>query len=94
MARRHVLVEAPLTSNAQILGVSGAAHPFERYRAARVPIALAPDDPAVSRIDITHEYEMAATQYHLRYRALQDLARASLEHAFLPGSGLWRTPDV
>jgi adenosine deaminase len=90
MARRGVLVEAPLTSNAQILGVSGAAHPFERYRAAGVPVALATDDPGVSRIDITHEYEFATREYDLSYRELKTLARASLEHAFLPGHSLWR----
>jgi adenosine deaminase len=94
MARRHVLVEAPLTSNAQILGVSGLAHPFWRYRAAGVPLALATDDPGVSRIDITHEYAFATTQYGLRYGALRKLSRASLEHAFLPGRSLWRAPDV
>jgi adenosine deaminase len=94
MARHHVLVEVPLTSNAQILGVSGAAHPFRRYRAAHVPVALATDDPGVSRLDITHEYEFATTEYDLRYRHLKTLARASLEHAFLPGRGLWRAPDV
>ena len=45
MARRHVLVEVPLTSNEQILGVFGAAHPFVNYRAAGVPVTLATDDP-------------------------------------------------
>jgi adenosine deaminase len=94
MARRHVLVEAPLTSNAQILGVSGAAHPFQRYRAAGVPVALATDDAGVSRLDITHEYQFATTEYDLRYRDLKTLARASLEHAFLPGRSLWHAPDV
>lgn len=94
MARRHVLVEAPLTSNAQILGVSGAAHPFWRYRAAGVPLALATDDPGVSRIDLTHEYVYATRQYGLRYGALRKLSRASLEHAFLPGRSLWRARDV
>jgi adenosine deaminase len=93
MARRHVLVEVPLTSNAQILGVSGPAHPFPVYRAARVPVALATDDPGVSRIDITHEYELATREYRLRYGALRTLSRASLEHAFLPGRSLWRAPD-
>jgi adenosine deaminase len=94
MARRHVLVEAPLTSNAQILGVSGTAHPFWRYRAAGVPLALATDDPGVSRIDITNEYAFATTQYGLRYPNLRKLSRASLEHAFLPGRSLWRARDV
>ena len=93
MARRHVLVEVPLTSNAQILGVSGAAHPFVNYRAAGVPVALATDDPGVERIDLTHEYQLATTRYGLGYRDLKTLSRASLEHAFLPGASLWRSPD-
>ena len=93
MARRHVLVEVPLTSNAQILGVFGAAHPFVNYRAAGVPVALATDDPGVERIDLTHEYQLATTQYRLDYGDLKTLSRASLEHAFLPGPSLWRSPD-
>ena len=93
MARRHVLVEVPLTSNAQILGVFGAAHPFVNYRAAGVPVALATDDPAVERIDLTHEYQLATEQYRLGYDDLKALSRASLEHAFLPGASLWRSPD-
>lgn len=90
MARRHVLVEIPLTSNRQILGVSGAMHPIRRLMAAGIPVALATDDPAVSRIDITHEYAYAATEYRLGYRTLKALSRASLEYAFLPGASLWR----
>jgi adenosine deaminase len=93
MARRNVLVEVPLTSNAQILGVFGAAHPFVNYRAAGVPVALATDDPGVERIDLTHEYQLATTQYRLDYGDLKALSRASLEHAFLPGASLWRSPD-
>jgi adenosine deaminase len=75
MARRDVLVEVPLTSNAQILGVFGAAHPFVNYRAAGVPVALATDDPGVERIDLTHEYQLATTQYRLDYRELKTLSR-------------------
>jgi adenosine deaminase len=93
MARRHVLVEVPLTSNAQILGVFGAAHPFVNYRAAGVPVALATDDAGVERIDLTHEYQLATTQYRLDYGDLKTLSRASLEHAFLPGASLWRSRD-
>jgi len=93
MARRHVLVEVPLTSNDQILGVFGAAHPFVNYRAAGVPVALATDDPGVERIDLTHEYQLATTRYRLGYRDLKTLSRASLEHGFLPGASLWRSPD-
>ncbi|MFJ2785153.1 MULTISPECIES: adenosine deaminase [unclassified Streptomyces] len=90
MAAREVAVEVPFTSNAQILGVRGAEHPFETYRAYGVPVVLATDDPGVSRIDITHEYQYAARTYGLSYPQLKDLARASLEYAFLPGASLWR----
>jgi adenosine deaminase len=63
------------------------------YRAAGVPVALATDDPGVERIDLTHEYQLATMQYRLDYRDLKTLSRTSLEHAFLAGDSLWRTPD-
>ncbi|MFJ9696988.1 adenosine deaminase [Kitasatospora sp. NPDC101183] len=90
LAERQVLVEVPLTSNEQILQVSGQDHPFPLYRANGVPVALATDDPGVSRGDITGEYEKAATRYDLGYRDLKDLSRASLEFGFLPGRSLWK----
>ncbi|WP_242427144.1 MULTISPECIES: adenosine deaminase [unclassified Streptomyces] len=90
MAARRIAVEVPFSSNAQILGVKGADHPFEAYRAHGVPIVLATDDPGISRIDITHEYRYAAATYDLGYRELKDLARASLEYAFLPGASIWQ----
>ncbi|MFJ8648799.1 adenosine deaminase [Streptomyces sp. NPDC093546] len=90
MAAREVAVEVPFTSNAQILGVKGEEHPFSTYREYGVPVVLSTDDPGVSRIDISHEYQYAATTYGLRYPELKDLARASLEYAFLPGRSLWR----
>ncbi|WP_171165400.1 adenosine deaminase [Streptomyces sp. I05A-00742] len=93
MAARRVLVETPLTSNAQILGVEGHRHPFALYREHGVPVALATDDEGVERSDITAEYERAATAHRLGYRALKDLARTSLEYGFLPGRSLWRDRD-
>jgi adenosine deaminase len=94
MARRGIAVEVPLTSNRQILGVHGAEHPFPLYRRYGVPVVLATDDPGVSRTDIGAEYRYAARTYRLDYRELKDLARASLEHAFLPGDSLWDTRRV
>ncbi|GAA2590203.1 adenosine deaminase [Actinomadura fulvescens] len=93
MAKRHVMVESPLTSNAQILGVEGRSHPFNTYRAFGVPIALATDDEGVSRSDLTTDYQRAVTSYRLRYGDLKKLARTALDHAFLDGSRLWRGPD-
>jgi len=54
-----VLVEINLTSNADILGISGKHHPFATYRSYGVPVALSTDDPGIERIDLTHEYVRA-----------------------------------
>ncbi|MFI0258459.1 adenosine deaminase [Streptomyces sp. NPDC017056] len=89
MARRNTAVEVPFTSNRQILGVTAADHPFPLYRRYGVPVVLATDDPGISRSDISRDYQYAAAAYGLRYGELKNLARASLEHAFLPGRGLW-----
>jgi adenosine deaminase len=93
MADRHILVEINLTSNDVILGVSTNHHSLPAYRAAGVPVALSTDDEGVSRIDLTHEYTRAATDFGLGYLDLKTMARASLEHSFLPGPSLWQQPD-
>lgn len=89
LAQKHVLVEINLTSNDWILGVRGAEHPFPIYRRYGVPVALSTDDAGVSRITLTHEYLRAAQTYRLTYADLKSMARASLEHSFLPGDSLW-----
>ena len=88
MAKNKVLVEICLTSNAVILGVSGNRHPLPVYRKYGVPVALATDDLGVSRSDMTHEYLRAVETYGLSYGDLKRMARASLEHSFLPGRSL------
>ena len=93
MAARHVMVEINLTSNDVILGIVPPHHPLPEYRAAHVPVALSTDDEGVSRIDLTHEYVRAAMEYGLGYLDLKAMARASLEHSFLPGESLWQKPD-
>ena len=95
MADRHIMVEINLTSNAVILGISGNQHPFMLYRQMGVPVALSTDDEGVSRIDLTHEYVLAADTYPLTYQDFKLMARTSIEHAFLPGASLWQrfTPE-
>jgi adenosine deaminase len=84
MARRGVLVEVPLTSNRQILGVAGRRHPLRFYLRHHVPVALATDDEGVSRTDLTEQYEQAVRDHGLGYRTLKRIATDALRHAFLP----------
>jgi hypothetical protein len=90
MSRDNVLVEICLTSNDVILNIAGDHHPLPMYLKFGVPVALATDDPGVSRGDIIQEFERAAETYHLKYQDLKKFARASLEHSFLPGENLWK----
>ncbi len=88
MAKKRVLVEICLTSNEMILGVTGDRHPLPTYMKYGVPVALATDDQGVARGDMTHEYLRAVETYNLSYADLKRMARASLEHSFIPGAGL------
>lgn len=89
MAARKVLVEINLTSNDQILGVSGDDHPLPIYMKYGVPLAISTDDEGVARSDMTHEYLRAVQGYHLPYTKLKRMARQSVEYSFLPGQSLW-----
>jgi len=89
MAARNVLVEINLTSNDEILGISGEEHPLPVYMKYGVPVALSSDDEGVARSDMTHEYLRAVESYRLPYPELKHMTRQSLEHSFLPGRSLW-----
>ena len=93
MAAKQVLVEINLTSNEDVLGVSGKSHPFPIYRKFGVPVALSTDDEGIERIDLTNEYVRAVESYDLSYADLKQLVRNSLEYSFLPGASLWAGPD-
>lgn len=93
MAAKHIMVEINITSNDGILGITGKQHPLSHYLAAHVPIAFSTDDEGVSRIDLTHEYQRAVTDFGLGYTDLKRSARTSLEHSFLPGASLWEKQD-
>jgi adenosine deaminase len=89
LATKKILVEVCLSSNADILLVSGAAHPLAKYMAAGVPVALATDDEGVARSSMTGEYVRAVSDQNLGYLDLKALSRNSLEYSFLPGSSLF-----
>ena len=89
MRERGVMVEICLSSNEGILGIKGDAHPFMLYRRAGVPVSINTDDEAISRSNLTMEFVIAANRYDLRYDELLELARNSLEYAFMQGDGLF-----
>ena len=54
-----------------------------------MPVALATDDPGVSRDDMTNQYMRAVQEQGLDYATLKRLARNSLEYSFAEGESLW-----
>jgi adenosine deaminase len=88
-----VMVEIGLSSNIQILEVSGPAHPLATYLQAGVPVALITDDQAVSRSSLAGEYMRAVKDQNLDYRTLKKMARTSLHKSFAPGQSLWTSLD-
>jgi adenosine deaminase len=90
MARRNVMVEICLSSNDLILGISGSHHPLATYLEYGVPVALATDDEGVARSEISMEFLKAAEEQGLGYVQLKNLARNSLQYAFIAGESLWR----
>lgn len=93
MAARGVLVEVNLTSNAVILEVSGADHPYAWLRARGVPVSLSTDDAGILRIDLSHEYARAASE-GARFDDLRTSARNAIAFSFLAGEGLWTDPGA
>jgi adenosine deaminase len=89
---QQIAIEINLSSNDLILGVAGAAHPFQVYRDYEVPMVVSTDDPGISRSDLTHEYQRAVETYDLSYAELKQLARNALTFAFIEGQSLWLDP--
>ncbi len=89
LARRNVMIEICLTSNAVILGVSRENHPLRTYMEFGVPVALATDDEGVSRSEISMEFLRGANEQGLGYLELKMMARNSLHYAFVPGESIW-----
>lgn len=89
MARRNVLVEICLSSNDLILGIREAQHPLATYLQYGVPVVLATDDEGVARSEISREFLKAAEDQKLGYLQLKNMARNSLQFAFIAGDSLW-----
>jgi adenosine deaminase len=89
MAKKHIIVEISLTSNAMILDVSGKNHPLALYMNAGVPLTLSTDDEGVDRTNMTEQYAIAASTFSLPYTTLKTFSRNAIAYSFLPGHALW-----
>ncbi len=84
LARRRIGLEVALTSNVQTNTVASyAAHPMKRFLEHGVLATLNSDDPTISGIDWTHEFDRAAPAAGLDDDDVAQALRNALEVAFL-----------
>lgn len=83
---RHLL-EINLVSN-HLLGYvpDPALHPFPIYLRQGIPCCLNTDDRGMWDSNMTDEYFLAVSQFNLSWTELVQLARNSIEHAFISQS--------
>lgn len=75
--------EICLTSNLQTCTVpSLAAHPFKKFFDEKVRVTLNTDDPAISNITLSDEFELAVREYKLRESEICALLENAAHAAF------------
>jgi len=84
-AQHRSVFEVCLTSNYHS-GVVGQlqAHPFAAMRAAGLRVTLNTDDPGISNIRLSHEYQLAQHLFGLSWTDLHHLVLEAGSAAFLP----------
>jgi adenosine deaminase len=84
LAEHGIGIEANLTSNVQTSTVRDyASHPLRRFLERGLLATINTDDPAISAIDLPHEYSVAAPQAGLTREQIRQAQRNALEIAFL-----------
>jgi adenosine deaminase/adenosine deaminase CECR1 len=84
MREADIAIEILPTSNDFILRIADAAHPFERYFRAGLPIVVASDDPGLLRCTLAEEYLRLAQSYpFLEYEDFKQFSFNSLKYSFL-----------
>ncbi len=84
MRKSGIGIEANLTSNVQTSAVpSYASHPLKRYLDLGLLANVNTDDPAISGIDLRHEFEVAAPAAGLTREHVRRTQQCALEMAFV-----------
>ena len=82
---RGTVFEICLTTNLQTCTVpSLAAHPFKRFLDQDLRVTLNTDDPAISNITLTNEFELAAREFKLKPEQIRKLLANAAQAAFVP----------
>lgn len=85
--KKNVSLEICLTSNVQTASVKRLQyHPLQQFIQAGIPITINTDDPSISNITLTHEFNEAVNKFNLSYDDLRNMTFTAIETAFLTPS--------
>jgi adenosine deaminase len=80
---RGTVLEICLTSNLQTRSVpSVRAHPLRKFLDEQLPVTLNTDDPAISNITLSDEFELAAREFALTEKQIGQLLATAAGAAF------------
>jgi len=84
LVERKIGVESNLTSNVQTTTVASYAdHPLKQFLEHGIKATINTDDPGISAIDISHEYDIAAVEAGLSPAEIHTAQVNALDCAFL-----------
>ncbi len=84
LADHQIGIETSLTSNVQTSTVSSyAAHPLKSFLKNGIRACINTDDPGISAVDISHEYEIAAVEAGLTSDEIFQAQKNALDCAFI-----------
>jgi hypothetical protein len=84
MEQKNIPVEILLTSNEDLLQLSGPEHPVSVYLAHHVPVVIGTDDPGVERTDLTEQYvELALQHPGVSYEKIREININGVRYSFL-----------
>lgn len=81
---RNVSLEVCLTSNVQTASVKKIKeHPLRKFLNLNIPVTLNTDDPSISDINLSHEFNVAVREAKLTYDDLRRMTFTAIETAYL-----------
>ena len=84
LRERQIPLEICLTSNLQTASVAHIGrHPLRQFMQNKIPVTLNTDDPRISNITLTNEFESAVQHLHITYEELRQMTFTAIESAFL-----------
>jgi adenosine deaminase len=84
LADHHIGVETSLTSNVQTSTVASYAdHPLKKFLQHGIPACINTDDPGISAVDISYEYNYSAVEAGLSEEEIHQTQKNALDCAFI-----------